>query len=159
MRQRISIIERFLKKIKKQNDCWIWTGGKTGSGYGQFSDVNYKTQMAHRFAYTYYKKSPKNLYVCHRCDNKLCVNPDHLFLGTQKQNMQDMYKKGRNRKTITYKHGEDHCNSKLSNNQVRAIRQYYSLKTFNSYELADIYNISRTAINNIINRRTYATII
>lgn len=71
------------------NECWEWTGCLTFTGYGYFS-IKGKMLRAHRFVYTLYVgEVSKHLKVCHRCNNKLCVNPNHLYLGTQKQNMID----------------------------------------------------------------------
>ncbi len=90
-------LERFFKYVKggEENSCWIWAGAKTKTGYGQFS-FNGKPVKAHRFMYeTYYGVSPGTLDVCHSCDNPLCINPKHLWLGTAKDNLQDASKKER----------------------------------------------------------------
>jgi hypothetical protein len=73
--------------------CWYWIGGVQTKGYGWF-----RSRLAHRVSYSIYKGiDPGNLNVCHSCDNKLCVNPDHLWLGTTNENIQDKMKKGRYR--------------------------------------------------------------
>lgn len=78
--------------------CWLWTAKKWKDGYGYFMKEG-KAQAAHRYMYALYKGNfDKNLHVLHTCDNPSCVNPEHLWLGTQKDNMQDMHKKGRGRK-------------------------------------------------------------
>lgn len=87
---------RFEAKIEKQkNGCWIWKSSKTNSGYGKFN-IRGKHMVAHRYSYELYKGSiPKGMCICHSCDNKLCVNPEHLWIGTQKDNIQDCKNKGR----------------------------------------------------------------
>jgi len=87
----------FWSLVKKGQGCWIWTGGKDGKGYGRVWKDG-KRQGAHRVAYELTHGPIKDgKYACHHCDNKICVNPDHIFIGTQKDNMQDWARKGKNR--------------------------------------------------------------
>jgi hypothetical protein len=87
--------ELFFDLIFKTFDCWIWLGSYNENGYGVFH-YDKKLKLAHRFSYEFYKgEIPKGLFVCHSCDNTACVNPDHLWLGTQEDNMNDMIAKGR----------------------------------------------------------------
>lgn len=90
---------RFFSKIETRigSDCTIWTGSTDGHGYGQLWDVELgRPEKAYRVAWRIFNgKIPKGKFVLHHCDNPICVNPLHLFLGTQRDNMKDCYKKGR----------------------------------------------------------------
>jgi len=90
--------ERFFAKITKQEDgCWMWTGYRGRGGYGQFV-VNRVNMKAHRVSFIQHKgEIPEGLLICHTCDTPGCVNPEHLFAGTCKDNMDDMRAKGRDR--------------------------------------------------------------
>ena len=92
--------ERFWKYTRKTKTCWIWTAA-TLRGYGMFGRQcggKKETFSAHRFSYELHKvKIPKGMLVCHSCDNPSCVNPDHLWIGTPRDNQLDMVKKGRSK--------------------------------------------------------------
>lgn len=89
------ILQRINKN--KENDCWEWTGGTQSRGYGITGiPKTRKKIVTHRASYeAFIGEIPKGLYVCHKCDNPPCCNPNHLFVGTQKENLQDMVRKGR----------------------------------------------------------------
>lgn len=94
---------RFFKYIEKTDKCWIWTGSKDSKGRGKIktSKPYRKELIAPRVAYYIFnKKDPLNLYVCHSCDNPSCVNPEHLWLGTNSDNQKDCYQKGRSQINI-----------------------------------------------------------
>lgn len=87
--------ERFWSRVKKTDSCWNWIGGISPSGYGRFS-IGLRGHFAHRKSYEInIGRIPNNLCILHKCDNRHCVRPDHLFLGTRLDNARDMVNKGR----------------------------------------------------------------
>lgn len=141
-----SITERFKKFIKTSDSCWEWQGGKDTKSYGVFT-IKKKQYKAHRVMYSLSNNIPlrelRHLCVCHTCDNPSCVNPDHLWLGTQQDNMDDMVKKGR---AAT---GVNNASSKLTKEIVREARFLRSRGMAYS-EMARIYNISPGAIRKAV---------
>lgn len=130
--------------------CWVWTGGQHGGGYGGFV-IDGRKQLAHRIAYELVRGTiPDGLCVCHHCDNRGCVRPSHLFLGTKRENTRDMLRKGRARKPC----GEAHFRTTLTADQVRSIRRAITDGEQTSL-LASRFGVSRSTIRNIIQRRVW----
>ena len=151
----IPVIDRFLNKVKKTDSCWIWTSGRNNKGYGWFWDGE-KIDGSHRFSYRYYNGTiGEHLCVCHKCDNPSCVNPEHLFVATQSDNLKDMYEKNRGRTMDTYLRGEKHGCAKLLNIQVKQIREEYSNGTSSYRILANKYNVDKRTISRIIKHKVY----
>ncbi len=135
----------FEKRIDKNGErgCWNWTSYRDGDGYGIFKFC--KTRYsAHRYAWMLYRgEIPAGMYVCHHCDNRRCVNPDHLFLRTFADNMADMVSKGRS----TY--GEKNPASKITEKDaLEIIRLYKSGMKID--DIAELYPIRREAVRKLI---------
>lgn len=130
--------------VGHESGCWIWNGGKSKkTGYGCFT-YNNKSHSAHRASWKLFNGEIKNgLCVCHKCDVRLCVNPNHLFLGTHKDNMQDCKKKGRLKSHIGVKNNS--C--KLD---VLSVLEIARSKETSVY-LSKKYNINRKMVTNIKN--------
>lgn len=139
--------ERFFKNISEKNHpngCWIWDGLVNDALYGRMIILK-KEIGAHRYAWELYNgEIAAGLIVCHKCDNPSCVNPDHLFLGTHKDNTFDMIEKGRG---PNFK-GEKHPGHKLNNKQVKEIKNKLLLGEKQA-DLAREYKISPMTISNI----------
>lgn len=131
-------------EIGNSDECWLWKGTKRGNGYGCVG-YNSKLLDAHRLSYeVYIGPIPDGMLVCHKCDNRLCVNPDHLFLGSYRDNYQDSKRKDRNTR------GERHANSKLSDDDVIAIREAYRVRRYGDMPLlAERFGVSISTIHRI----------
>lgn len=142
-------IQRFEAKIEliTFSTCHWWTGYIDKDGYGTFR-IGANKVKAHRAAYRFYiGEIPERMLFCHTCDNTSCVNPAHLFLGTNQDNMDDMVNKGRSAR------GEGHGWAKLTNNDVAKIRSLAGLSTHR--EIAEMFGISKANATQIINRKIW----
>jgi hypothetical protein len=151
--------------IKNENDCWGWKAGLHNTGYARMKLNKKDSILIHRFSWQiHFGQIPKNLFVLHKCDNRICSNPDHLFLGTKLDNMRDCAKKGRIiRPIISYftlhpeiiPLGEKHHSAKLTEQDVRDIR--------NSKErpstLFKKYKISRTVLWEIRTKKIWKNVV
>lgn len=149
--------DRFLSSFTKRLDkyCWEWNGTINNYGYGVMYREKYKRILAHRMSWIHYKgELPDDKCVLHHCDNRVCVNPNHLFLGSRDDNNKDMVSKGRHNpygsrtgKTA----GEKHGGSKLTEKDVKMIRN----SDQSGAELARKLGISKTTVCDIKKRRIW----
>ena len=135
---RKNLIEKFFKKVKKTESCWIWKGCLRKDGYGMMGWYNYdghsEIMLIHRIAFEMAKgKIPKGKHVCHSCDNRSCVNPDHLWLGTQQ--------------------GEKSPYKKLTNQEVNIIRKLYPEYTYAN--IGKMFGVCATTIFLIVKKTTW----
>lgn len=147
-------MKRFWDKVEKTDTCWNWKNALR-AGYGTLK-VNKKMMAAHRLSWIiHFGKIPKGFFVCHHCDNRKCVNPSHLFLGTAKDNVLDMIKKGRENMPGRFKNGNIPKNRKISEEQIKKIREEYSKGTISQRTLAKKFKVDRKAIFCILHFETY----
>ena len=147
--------ERFEAKFAKSDGCWEWGAGKVLDGYGHFSIAG-MAQKAHRVAYQLYVgEIPEGMCVCHHCDNPGCVNPSHLFLGTNADNIRDRENKVRGVRPMNA--GEKHGHSKLTEAQVIEIRAKHSSGA-RVVDLAKEFGVVHQTISKIVHRRAWTRI-
>lgn len=134
--------------------CWNWIGGRTVDGYGR---VNWKGKLtlAHRLSWEFTNgQIPDGLNVLHNCpdgDNPACVNPAHLFLGTQGDNIRDMFSKGRGNRAK----GEQHSNAKLTEKEIKSIRQRFAQGGVTKCQLGRDFGVSEVLIGLIVRRKSW----
>ena len=153
-----TLLERFEEKYTPEpmSGCWLWTAGVNKSGYGNF-DKNGKSVGAHRISWELHNGPiPKGdgyhgTCVLHKCDVPSCVNPDHLFLGSNQDNATDREMKGRGK----YVRGEDQGLSILTEQKVRDIRADYAKGNITQPELANIYGVCLATINQVVTFKTW----
>ena len=153
---------RFWAKVAVPEDpygsdaCWLWTAGVTTKGYGKFrtgwdnATRSYAWQpAAHNYSWIhYYGEIPEGLLVCHACDVRLCVRPDHLFLGTPQENTDDMWEKGRGSR------GEQLPQHVVTEAEVKLIRQY-AAEGYTHAGIASVFGVQREAIGKIVRRERW----
>lgn len=143
---RRTIEERFWEYTDTSKECWEWQKGLDKQGYGLIGVSNGKNKGAHRFSWElHFGPIPEGLFVCHKCDNPICVNPDHLFLGTHQDNMADMHKKSR------HVFGSNSPRSKLTEKQ--AVEIFVSDQPTRS--LSEKYGVSKKCVRDIKRKITW----
>jgi hypothetical protein len=161
------IIDRFWKKVQKTDTCWLWTASVRNKGYGAFAytlDRKLIQDRAHRFSYRLNMgEIPDGLFVLHRCDNPACVNPDHLFLGTNQENIEDMLRKGRHIPGGTHcgddgkwKKGTEHPATKLTPEDVIEMRGLYATGGISYSQLGKKFGINPSSACKIVKRLRWA---
>lgn len=131
-------------KLDEQTGCWLWTASCAGKGYGQIKIPGTRRQIyAHRLSYILHKgKVGRGKHVCHTCDNPKCVNPEHLFVGTSKDNHQDMKRKGR------HLFGSKNNQSRLTEKDVSHIHALLKLGMAQT-KIAQLYKVHQVSISKI----------
>lgn len=143
------ILKRFWSKVNKTEKCWLWTACVHGNGYGGFTILRKETPP-HRFSWIIHRGDiPRGYWVLHKCDVRLCVNPDHLFIGDVRDNTQDMVIKLRQAK------GENQGLSKLTTDQVIEMRKLYVPRKTSLRFLANKFNVSPSQVCAIVHRKVW----
>lgn len=148
--------EKFIKP--DASGCWIWTGSGSGKAAGNHGNFWYEGRMqrAHRVAWRLFRgEIPEGLNVCHRCDVPRCVNPEHLFLGTQQDNIADMVVKGRQQRVP--RPGESNTQAKITEDDVRAIRAKAEAGETHT-NIGREFGLSFAQIRRIVRRERWANV-
>ena len=145
-----TVVQRFHEKyVVNDSGCWDWIASRNREGYGKFK-VTGKDIRAHRFSYELHRGGiPKGDHVLHTCDNPSCVNPAHLFLGRDKENIADKVAKGRQAR------GEKQHLAVLTAEDVREIRNLYATGDYSQRQIGEIYGAAQNTISHIVLRQTW----
>lgn len=137
------IRERFMSKVSED---WKWTGAKNKDGYGQIKILG-KQVGAHVVSYQLFKGDiPAGAFVLHTCDEPDCVNPEHLYLGSHKDNMRDRMAHGHYNDMF----GINNVNAKLTDSQVEAIKDLYASKKYTQFEIGKMFNVHQVTISRYV---------
>lgn len=147
-----AVKDRFYSKVEPDpnSGCWLWTGNPIRGGYGTFR-VGRDTKLAHRYSWELRHGEVPRLHVCHHCDTPACVNPDHLFLGTDADNSSDKIAKGRAR----YLRGASNGRAKLSDADVAEIRSLYARGGISQQRIGEMYGVTQNMVSKIVARRNW----
>lgn len=154
--RRADAIDRFWAKVQKVDGCWTWSGYvNPQTGYGSLSMLGERGLTAHRVSWRLHIGDvPDGQCVCHRCDNRVCVRPDHLFLGSVAENNQDMWGKGRG----VAPRGEQVWTAKLSPEVVQAVRAARDTDRVSYRKLGQLFGISARNAEQICKRRIWRNV-
>lgn len=143
----------FFNKVQKTESCWNWIGLTNNKGYGIINrHHSHRMTVASRVSWEIHRGPiPEGIFVCHHCDNPLCVNPDHLFLGSQTDNMRDCVKKGR--LNVADHRGKQNPFSKLTDSDIRCIRSLANSLT--QQAIADRFGIKQCHVSKIVLRQSW----
>lgn len=156
-------LERFWSKVDRTGDCWVWLGALDRKGYGRFSVGNSRHANgtrrnsmvgAHRFSFEQTGGPAGSLFVLHRCDNPRCVRPEHLFLGTNLDNVRDMDAKGR--RVSVSKRGSEHGNAVLDEASALRIYQLASSREITGREIARQFGVCFSTVSHIKTGRLWS---
>lgn len=150
------LLDRLMgRTVETKTGCMEFTGHRDPLGYGKIT-MRGKGMLAHRAAYVLSKGPiPDGMLVCHKCDNPPCINPDHLFIGTDYENTMDAVKKGR--KFIPDSRGSSHGGSKITESDVKEIRRMSG--EISQKKIGEIFDLNQATVSNIITKRTWKHVI
>lgn len=143
-----SFEQRFWAKVNKTDTCWLWVGSTGKNGYGNITVNGQQKDIfhAHRASWIMHNGTiPDGMFVCHKCDIRACVNPDHLFLGTQSDNMQDASRKGR------ISSGSE----RLTVDLVREIRRLYAAGAGSYAKIGKMFGVHLVTVSDVVRRITW----
>ena len=154
-KKRGDIKEHLKKKIINYSEkcdvsgCWNWKMAKNSRGYAEISH-NAKKERANRISYQAFKgEVPSHLFICHTCDNPACVNPDHLYIGTHQNNVDDKLKRNKQPR------GEEIKLAKLTEKDILKIRELWEKRYMSQQKIADQFGVIQTTISRIVLRQTW----
>lgn len=156
------ISERFWRRVEQDTDgCWEWQGVISRFGYGLLR-IGSKWARVHRISWEiHFGQIPEGIFVCHHCDNRKCVRPDHLFLGTAQDNIRDMVSKKRDVNSThpeLHPRGETHGRAVLNDNLVRQIRALH-LTGMNCGEIGRLLGVKRSTVGNVTEGKRWTHVV
>jgi len=145
--------DKFWSHVKKTSGCWVWVGSKDGGGYGCFGSSWLDERKSHRISWIIYNgEIPPDFWVLHKCDNPSCVNPEHLYLGTHQDNVQDKIKRERQSRMIGMRNGR----SILTPDDVIEMRKMYKRGDWSYRQLSWFFGVSQTQVARIMKKESWS---